>query len=93
MVYHGKVKNGVVVFAKGAGLPDGTEVQVEPFVRDEGIAVEGPTLAEQFADVIEITCRILPSDTWRQNTTTICTDAQAMTPNWWRRKIRYAPCL
>ena len=52
MVYHGKVKNGVVVFAKGAELPDGTEVRVEPLVQEAGIAVEGQTLAEQFADVI-----------------------------------------
>jgi hypothetical protein len=52
MVYRGKVKNGVVVFEKGEALPDGTEVRVEPFARDEGVAVEGPTLAEQFADVI-----------------------------------------
>lgn len=52
MVYHGKVKNGVVVFAKGAELPDGTEVRVEPLTRDKDVATEGPTLAEQFADVI-----------------------------------------
>jgi len=61
VVYHGKVKNGVVVFDEGAGLPDGTEVRVEPFSRDESIAVEGPTLAEQFADVIG-TVPDLPSD-------------------------------
>jgi hypothetical protein len=41
-----------VVFEKGVGLPDGTEVRVEPFARDEAVVVEGPTLAEQFADVI-----------------------------------------
>ncbi len=52
MVYRGKVKNGVVVFEKGAALPDGTDVRVEPFARDEGVAAEGATLAEQFADVI-----------------------------------------
>ena len=52
MVYRGKVKNGVVVLEKGAELPDGMEVRVEPFVRDENVAVEMPTLAEQFADVI-----------------------------------------
>ena len=61
MVFRGKVKNGVVVFEKGAALPDGTEVRVEPFARDEGVAVEGPTLAEQFADVIG-TVPDLPSD-------------------------------
>lgn len=61
MVYRGEVKNGVVVLAKGAELPDGTEVRVEPFARDESVAVEGPTLAEQFADVIG-TVPDLPSD-------------------------------
>lgn len=61
MVYHGKVKNGVVVFENDSGLSDGTEVRVEPFSRGEGIAVEGPTLAEQFADVIG-TVPDLPSD-------------------------------
>jgi hypothetical protein len=61
MVYHGKVQDGVVVFDKDAGLPDGTHVRVEPFVRDDGVAVEGPTLAEQFADVIG-TVPDLPSD-------------------------------
>ena len=52
MVYRGKVENGVMVFADGAELPDGTEVRVEPLLREEGVAVEGPTLAEQFADII-----------------------------------------
>lgn len=52
MVYRGKIKNGVVVFENDARLPEGTEVRVEAFVRDEGIVAEGPTLAEQFADVI-----------------------------------------
>ena len=52
MVYHGKVENGVVVFENGAELPDGTEVRIEPLARDESITVDGPTLAEQFADVI-----------------------------------------
>jgi hypothetical protein len=61
MVYRGKVQNGVVVFEKGAGPADGTEVRVEPFARDEGASVEGPTLAEQFADVIG-TVPDLPAD-------------------------------
>ena len=61
MVYRGKVENGVVVLEKGSGLPDGTEVRVEPYARDENVAVEGPTLAEQFADVIG-TVPDLPSD-------------------------------
>jgi hypothetical protein len=52
MVHRGKVKNGVVVFDADHGLPDGTEVRVEPFARDDATAAEGPTLAEQFADVI-----------------------------------------
>jgi hypothetical protein len=52
MVYRGKVENGVVVLEKDARLPEGTEVRVEPFSQAESIAVEGPTLAEQFADVI-----------------------------------------
>jgi hypothetical protein len=61
VVFHGKVKNGVVVLENGTKLPDGTDVRVEPFSRDESIAVEGPTLAEQFADVIG-TVPDLPSD-------------------------------
>jgi hypothetical protein len=61
MVYHGKVKNGVVVLEKGAGLPDGTEVRIEPLAQNESIPAEGPTLAEQFADVIG-TVPDLPSD-------------------------------
>lgn len=61
MVYRGKVKNGVVVFERDAGLPEGTEVRVEPFARDEGVSVAGPTLAEQFADVIG-TVPDLPAD-------------------------------
>jgi hypothetical protein len=61
MVYRGKMKDGVVVFDKGTGLPDGTEVRVEPFSRDENIAADGPTLAEQFADIIG-TVPELPSD-------------------------------
>ena len=61
MVYRGKVKNGVVVLEEGVGLPDGTDVRVEPFSHGEGVGVEGPTLAEQFADVIA-TVPDLPSD-------------------------------
>jgi len=61
MVYLGKVRNGVVVLENGTGLPDGTDVRVEPFSRDESIAVAGPTLAEQFADVIG-TVPELPAD-------------------------------
>ena len=61
MVYRGKVKNGVVVLEDGTELPDGTNIRVEPFSRDESVAVEGPTLAEQFANVIG-TVPDLPSD-------------------------------
>ena len=61
MVYHGKVKNGVVVLEQGTELPDGTEVRVELFSQDENIPTDGPTLAEQFADVIG-TVPDLPSD-------------------------------
>jgi hypothetical protein len=61
MVYLGKVKNGVVVLENGTGLPDGTDVRVEPVSREEGIAVDGLTLAEQFADVIG-TVPELPAD-------------------------------
>jgi hypothetical protein len=52
MVYRGIVKNGVVVFGGGAELPDGTEVRIEAIARKENLAAEGPTLAEQFGDVI-----------------------------------------
>ncbi len=61
MVYLGKVKNGVVVLENGTRLPDGTDVRVEPFSRDERAAAEGPTLAEQFADIIG-TVPELPAD-------------------------------
>ena len=61
MVYRGIVKNGVVVLKEGAQLPDGTEVRVEPVAREEAVPVAGPTLAEQFADVIG-TVPELPSD-------------------------------
>jgi hypothetical protein len=52
MVYRGRVKNGVIELEMGPVLPDGTEVRVEPFSREEGRVAEAPTLAEQFADVI-----------------------------------------
>jgi hypothetical protein len=52
MVFHGVVKNGVVVLGGGAELPEGTEVRVEPVDRGEGLADEGPTLLEQLSDVI-----------------------------------------
>jgi len=35
MTYHGKVKNGVVVFDDKAALSEGTEVRVEPIVAEE----------------------------------------------------------
>lgn len=52
MTYHGFVKNGVVVLGEMAALPEGTEVRVEPIARGETAPVEGPTLAEQFENVI-----------------------------------------
>jgi hypothetical protein len=61
MVYRGRVKNGVVILDQSADLPEGTEVRVEPFTPAREVSVEGPTLAEQFADVIG-TVPELPSD-------------------------------
>jgi hypothetical protein len=61
MVYRGRVRNGVVVLDQITDLPEGTEVRVEPFMPAEGASAEGPTLAEQFADVIG-TVPELPSD-------------------------------
>jgi hypothetical protein len=52
MVYRGIVKQGVVVLEEGAKLPEGTEVRVEPIPGGESPAGEGPTLVEQFGDVI-----------------------------------------
>jgi hypothetical protein len=61
MVYRGIVKKGVIVVEDGGGLPEGTEVRIEPIVREKSPAVEGPTLAEQFRNVIG-TVPELPSD-------------------------------
>jgi hypothetical protein len=61
MVYRGIVKKGVVVIAEGAELPEGTEVRIEPIARDENILPEGPTIFEQFRNVIG-TVPELPSD-------------------------------
>ena len=61
MIYYGKVNNGMVVLENGIGLPNGTKVRIEPCSAQEGVAVEGPTLAEQFADVIG-TVPELPAD-------------------------------
>ena len=66
MVYRGVVKNGVVVLGEGADLPDGTEVRIEPIARDESLPEEGPTLVEQFGDVIA-TVPDLPSDMAEQH--------------------------
>jgi len=66
MVYRGIVKNGVVVLGEGADLPEGTEVRVEPMARDQGLPKEGPTLVEQFADVIG-TVPELPRDMAEQH--------------------------
>jgi hypothetical protein len=52
MAYRGVVRNGVVVFDEGAKLPDGTEVRIEFLPREESLPGEGPTLAQQFGDII-----------------------------------------
>jgi hypothetical protein len=52
MTYRGVVKNGVVMLGETADLPEGTEVRVEPIARGESFPSEGPTLVEQFRDVI-----------------------------------------
>jgi hypothetical protein len=61
MTYRGIVKKGVVVIEEGAALPEGTEVRIEPIPQGESLSVEGPTLAEQFNDVIG-TVPDLPAD-------------------------------
>ena len=61
MVYRGIVKNGVVVFEKGAKPADGLEVRVEPVLPAEMVSAERRTLAEQLGDVIG-TVRDLPPD-------------------------------
>ena len=52
MTYRGIVKNGVVVLGDTAELPEGTEVRVETIAQSESFPREGPTLIEQFSDVI-----------------------------------------
>ena len=66
MVYRGIVKKGVVVIAEGAELPEGMEVRIEPIAQVERQVIEGPTLAEQFGDVIG-TVPDLPSDMAEQH--------------------------
>lgn len=66
VVYRGIVKNGVVVLGEGADLPDGTEVRIEPIAREESLSEEGPTLVEQFRDVIAAVPD-LPSDMAEQH--------------------------
>ncbi len=61
MVHRGYVKGGVVVFEKGAGLPEGTEVHIEPVATPDKSPAEGRTLAERFADVVG-TVPELPAD-------------------------------
>jgi hypothetical protein len=61
MTYRGIVKNGVIVLGDERELPEGTEVRVEPVVPFEDSAGEGPTLVEQFRDLIG-TVPDLPSD-------------------------------
>jgi hypothetical protein len=52
MVYNGHVENGMVVFDQPVTLPEGTEVRIELIVRDRNVSVDGPTLAEQFSNLI-----------------------------------------
>ena len=66
MVYRGIVKKGVVVIAEGAELPEGTEVRIEPIARGEKLTGEGPTLTEQFGDIIG-TVPDLPPDMAQQH--------------------------
>jgi len=62
MVYKGKVKDGVVVLDKPAGLPDGLEVEVRvPDAEDDG-----PTLFERLEAVVGI-ANGLPSDLARNH--------------------------
>ena len=61
MVYRGIVRKGVVVLEEGAKLPEGMEVRIEPVADDESTPSGGPTLAEQFGDVIG-TVPDLPTD-------------------------------
>jgi hypothetical protein len=65
MTYRGVVRNGVVVLRKGSNLPDGTEVDIAPLSEEEA-PENGPTLAEQFADVIGIVTD-LPPDMAKQH--------------------------
>jgi len=52
MTYRGIVKNGVVVLGETAELPEGMEVRVEPILQGKNSLGNGPTLVEQFGDVI-----------------------------------------
>lgn len=61
MVYRGIVKDGVVVLREGGQLADGTEVRIEPIAVGDVLPGEGPTLVEQFRDVIG-TVPELPAD-------------------------------
>jgi hypothetical protein len=47
MVYHGRVKDGVIVLDESVELPEGTEVRVEPVS-----SRSAKSLAQRFADVI-----------------------------------------
>jgi hypothetical protein len=66
LVYRGIVKKGVVVLAEGTELPEGTEVRIELIAPSEKIAAEGPTLLEQFGDIIG-TVPELPPDMAQQH--------------------------
>jgi len=67
MTYRGYVKNGVVVLDPPADLPEGAEVEVDVVgPRCEAGEAEGPTLYEQYRDVIGI-AEGLPSDLARNH--------------------------
>lgn len=50
MVYHGQVKNGVVVLDAPAALPEGARVTIHP--EAPAASDEGPALAESLGDLI-----------------------------------------
>lgn len=54
MSYQGTVQNGVVVFADGVTLPEGTQVTVAPIMPASGAPPEGgKTIWQKMADLAE----------------------------------------
>jgi hypothetical protein len=75
MIYHGHIRNGVVVFDSSAPLADGTRVRVEPeapslvagtpgeeLLRFQGLI--DPKSLREMADVIERDCGRVDVDEW-----------------------------